>query len=46
MNWKYISVISNRINALFSLLKLIEENVDLIPFIEEQYEIYHQLLNQ
>ena len=46
MDWKYISVISNRINALFSLLKLIEENVDLIPFIEEQYEIYHQLLNQ
>ena len=40
MDWKYISVISNRINALFSLLKLIEENVDLIPFIQEQYEIY------
>ena len=40
MDWKYISIISNRINALFSLLKLIEENVDLIPFIQEQYEIY------
>lgn len=50
MNLEYISVASARINALFSLLKLCEgetkENVDLIPFIEEQYEIYLQLLNK
>lgn len=45
-NWKFFSELSDQLNALFSLLKLIEENADLIPFIKERYEIHHQLLNQ
>ena len=45
-NWKFFSELSNRLNALFSFLKLIEENADLIPFIEERYKIYRQFCNK
>ena len=35
-DWKYITAVSNRINALCELLNLIKNNEDLIPFIEKQ----------
>ena len=42
----YVAVVAERINALFKLLKLVEQDVDLIPFIEERYEILYQLFNK
>ena len=46
LDWGFMEVVADRINGLFKLLNLVEQNADLIPFIEERYEIYYQLLNK
>ena len=46
LDGNYVAVVADRINALFKLLKLVEQNADLIPFIEERYEIFYQLFNK
>ena len=48
LDGNYVAVVADRINALFKLLKLVEQNADadLILFIEERYEIFYQLFNE
>lgn len=46
LDGSYVAVVADRINALFKLLKLVEQNADLIPFIEERYEVFYQLFNR
>lgn len=46
VDWNFMVVIADRMNALFKLLELVEQKADLIPFMEERYEVYLQLLNK